>query len=294
MNSESDAPSRFVWNKVSAFRVFKLVVFAALTVNLCIFLVEDVIAYLFLDPNALLGDVLEAFAVTIDYVAWMILIVLFEMETGAQVKSVLSGGRKWVIAGSTAVCYAVLVYAAYGFAVGLWDSYQFEPMESRTACDLAGGGYAYLNVKDRPVELTAGNCGDLSDAQLFRSPTDHLIATGPNLSAVQKLGWVELANAVAWLLIVLIFQIEILLQQAKKLTKHWLRVCTMAKGLLYFVLAINAVYWTIYGAFIDWWDAWLWLLAFVLIDLNLLGIEVAEAQAQPQTAPEQPNPLPAE
>jgi hypothetical protein len=32
----------------------------------------------------------------------------------------------------------------------------------------------------------------------------------------------------------------------------------------------------VYSAFIDSWDAWLWLIAFVLIDLNLLGLDESQ------------------
>jgi hypothetical protein len=180
----------------------------------------------------------------------------------------------------------VLVYAAYGYTVALWEFYQYEPIKSEIVCSLAEGKYGYMSMQARPIELTAENCGDFSGKQVFKSPTDHLIASHPNLVANQKLGWVDVSNASAWLLIVLIFQIEIMLQQADKLTKIALTICTGSKILLYLVLAVNAIYWTIYSAFIDYWDAWLWLLAFVLIDLNLLGWEDSEkTQPAAQTAP---------
>ena len=77
-----------------------------------------------------------------------------------------------------------------------------------------------------------------------------------------------------------------MLQQADKLTKRWFSFCTGSKIFLYLVLAANAIYWTIYSAFIDSWDAWLWLLAFVLIDLNLLGWEDSEeSQSLAELAP---------
>ena len=75
--------NRFNLTKESAFRIFKIVIFWVLMVNLVYYLYEDVTAYLYLAPGATLFDVLEAFAVSIDYVAWMVLIVLFEMETSA-------------------------------------------------------------------------------------------------------------------------------------------------------------------------------------------------------------------
>jgi hypothetical protein len=44
------------------------------------------------------------------------------------------------------------------------------------------------------------------------------------------------------------------------------------------VLLGCAIYWTMYSAFIDFWDAWLWLVAFILIDLNMLGLDEGQNQ----------------
>jgi len=273
LESASDARSPAASKWPSAFQLFKYVIAAILLVNLLFYLIEDVTACLYLDSSASLGDLLETFAATIDYVAWMILIVLFEMETSAHARGVLHGVRKWTIAGLTAACYVVLIYAVYGYAASLVDSYQYEPIASETVCDLTEDGFAFVKSNSRPVELTALNCGEFAGERLYRSPSDHLITTHANLMAIQKLGWVDVANALAWLLVVLIFQIEISLQQLGKLTKFRLASCTVVKAFLYLVLTADAIYWTIYSAFIDSWDAWVWLAAFVLIDLNLLGVD---------------------
>jgi hypothetical protein len=270
-----DAQSRAGGTWPSAFQLFKYIIFMTLLGNFFFYLAEDITAYLYLDPSASFAEFLGAFAATIDYVAWIILIVLFEMETSAHARDSLYGVRRWTIARLTAICYAVLVYAAYGYAADLADTYQFEPIASETICDLAEDKFAYLNSEARPIELTAENCGVFAGEQVYGSPADHLIATHPDLMAIRRLGWVDVANAVAWLLVVLIFQIEISLQQVDKLTKFRLVFCSATKIFLYLVLTGNAIYWTIYSTFIDSWDAWVWLVAFVLIDLNLLGVDDA-------------------
>ena len=282
MESTSDVQSRAAGKWPSKFQIFKYSVLVILLGNLVFYLVEDVTARFYLDADAPLTDVLETFAVTIDYVAWMVLIVLFEMETSAHARHAFRGARKWAIVGLSAACYVVLVYAAYGYAASLVDTYRFEPIASGTACDLAKDNFGYLNLNNRPVQLTAENCAVFTADQMYRSPSDHLIATHANLKAVQKLGWVDVANAVAWLLVVLIFQIEISLKQLDKLTKFRFALCTGGKIFLYFVLTADAIYWTIYSAFIDSWDAWVWLVAFVLIDLNLLRVD--DATGGPEAA----------
>jgi hypothetical protein len=264
--------------KESAFRIFKIAIFWVLMINLVYYLYEDVTAYLYIAAGSSLFDVLEAFAVSIDYIAWMVLIVLFEMETNAQSKDSFTGARKWVIGGLTAVCYVVLVYAAYGYAAALVDTYNLEPIEDRSACYFANTNYAYMSESARPVELTHKNCGDLTGETLLKYPTDNVIATESVVPALLKLGWIDIFNSNAWLLVVLMFQIELSFEQSKKLTKHRLKMVMAWKGFAYLVLLACAIYWTIYSAFIDWWDAWLWLLAFILIDLNMLGLNETQNQ----------------
>ena len=270
--------------KASAFRIFKIAIFWILMVNLLYYLYEDVTAYLYLSSDATAFDTLEAFAVSIDYAAWMILIVLFEMETGAQSRDQFTGTRKWVIAGLTAACYGVLVYAAYGYAAGLADTYRYEPIENESACYFANTNFAYMTEAARPIELTDENCRELDGEKLFKSPSDNLIATESILPALRKLGWVDVFNSNAWLLVVLLFQIELSLDQAKMLTKRRLSIVMTWKVFAYLVLLGCAIYWTVFSAFIDWWDAWLWLLAFILIDLNMLGLDETQQQPARNTA----------
>jgi hypothetical protein len=242
------------------------------------YLYEDVTAYLYLPASASIFDVMEAFAVTIDYVAWMVLIVLFEMETSALANERLTGMREWLITGLTVVCYLVLVYASYGYAVGLADSYNYEPIESKPACYFANTNYAYISLEARPIELTHKNCSEFAGKEIFKSPADNVIATEVNLLALQKLSWVDVFNASAWLLVVLLFQVEVSLERANKLTRRRLVTVMVWKGASYLVLLVCAIYWTVFSAFIDSWDAWLWLLAFILIDLNMLGLDETQNQ----------------
>jgi hypothetical protein len=280
LESTSDAHEAAASKWPSWFQIFKYIIATILLINLLLYLIEDLTAFLYLDPNASLGDVVQGFSATIDYVAWMILIVLFEMGTTAHARGALHGARKWVIAGLTAVCYGVLIYAVYGYTADLADTYQYEPIASETVCDLVEEHFAYMGLDYRPIELSAKNCGGFAGQRVYRSPSDHLIATHANLMAIQKLGWVDVANAVTWLLVVLIFQIEISLKQLDELTKFRLALCTAIKVFLYLVLTGDAIYWTIYSAFIDSWDAWIWLVAFILIDLNLLGVGGATGNSE--------------
>jgi hypothetical protein len=124
-------------------------------------------------------------------------------------------------------------------------------------------------VDDRVAELTQENCGDFSGGEVFKSPTDKLVAAPDVLAAVIRLGWIDVVNAGVWLLVVLFMEWEVMLELRNALSKRRLIILKTIKGTLYLILLGDAIYWHIYGAFIDYWDAYLWLLAFVLIDLNV-------------------------
>jgi hypothetical protein len=172
----------------------------------------------------------------------------------------------------------VLVYAAYGYAAALVDTYNLEPIEDRPACYFANTNFAFMTEAARPVELTEKNCGDLDGENLLKYPSDNVMVSESVLPALLKLGWIDIFNSNAWLLVVLLFQIELSLEQTKKLTKRRLKMVMAWKGFAYLVLLVCAIYWTIFSAFIDWWDAWLWLIAFILIDLNMLGLDETQNQ----------------
>lgn len=254
---------------LSWFRILKYTVYTLLMVNLLYYLWEDLIAFRYLDAGASLGAILEAFAVTIDYVAWMVLILLFELETDILPEEKLKGRIKWVFSGLVAACYVVLVYAFYGYYAGLADYLAFEPFPPGEVCSLVEHDFAHVTMEDRYIALTQENCGAFSDGEVFKHADDNIIAAAAPLAAAIKLGWIDVINAGVWLLVVLFMEWEVMLQVRGALSRRRLIILKTIKGTLYLILLANAIYWHVYGAFIDYWDAYLWLFAFVLIDLNI-------------------------
>lgn len=266
------------------FRIFKYFLFSLLMFNLFYYLVEDLNAYRYLPTNASLGQILETFAVTIDYVAWMILVVLFELETAAPSEERLKQSQRLKLFsnGTIFVCYAVLVYAFWGYIAGLRDFIQFQPIASETVCEFVGQNYAYVTPEARFVPVDAESCALLSGGEVFKHRTDNVISAAGPLAASVKLGWIDVLNASAWLLVVLLFEIEVIFQSRGALTKPRLFAIKASKGVLYLSLLCAAIYWTVYGAFIDSWDAYLWLLAFIMIDLNIFQFDDGKARASAQ------------
>jgi hypothetical protein len=100
----------------------------------------------------------------------------------------------------------------------------------------------------------------------------------PNISAVVdesgktelfRLAWVDVINSAVWLLVVVVLEIDVRLQDRNLLTGLAQRLSTLSKYVLYSTLFLAAVYWGIKGDFVDFWDAFLWLVAFIFIELNI-------------------------
>ena len=62
------------------------------------------------------------------------------------------------------------------------------------------------------------------------------------------------------------YQVVIFSNSTKKQTHI---TSNFSKFILYGLLLLAAIYWTVKGDFVDSWDAYLWLIAFVFIELNV-------------------------
>tara|TARA_B100000424_G_C22928978_1_gene494204 strand:+ start:1047 stop:1670 length:624 start_codon:yes stop_codon:yes gene_type:complete len=99
------------------------------------------------------------------------------------------------------------------------------------------------------------------------------IASETALSSAQHQAFVDMINSADWLLIVFILEIESYKEIRGKLTKQ---VSFIIKVILYTVLFANAVYFGIMGNILDFWDAFLWIIAFVFIELRYLKEKVED------------------
>lgn len=89
------------------------------------------------------------------------------------------------------------------------------------------------------------------------------------LTDIRLLAWVDTINAAVWLLIVVVLEVDVWLQEHDRLEGAALKTSTRSKFVLYGLLLLAAIYWGIKGDFIDFWDAFLWLVAFIFIELNV-------------------------
>ncbi|MDX1403769.1 MAG: hypothetical protein R3192_04490 [Woeseiaceae bacterium] len=255
------------------FQAFKYAVYLLLTLNIFFFFAEEWAAspHRFADGPAL-GDIIEGYAATIDTAAWVVLLYMFELETYVLQDRHMSRRVIWSLHGLRTLCYVFIVYAAYGYLVKLIYLYGAAPLPGVSdLCTLVDGRWAYAVDFDEYEVLTTANCGLYSQASSFlQYPGVQAVVDEAGLLDIIRLAWTDVINATVWLLVVLILEIDVRLQERQILEGLVLRVSNLAKYLLYSILFLAAAYWGFKGDFVDFWDAFLWLVAFIFIELNVL------------------------
>jgi len=83
--------------------------------------------------------------------------------------------------------------------------------------------------------------------------------------------WLDFANALTWILVVLVLQYDVYFPGHRSRIKWVLH--NIVKSFLYAGLLVFAVLWGIEGEILDFYDAFLWILSFVVIELNVFNFE---------------------
>jgi len=137
-------------------------------------------------------------------------------------------------------------------------------------CDQIGKQLVFMVSPDDFSIISKQNCADLTNEdKLFRLPGTNVVADNSHLALVQNLSIVDVVNASNWILIVIILQADIWIQLRHQLDHTIVKIFRFIKPFLYSLLFGCAIYWGINGTFLDFWDAFLWILAFAFIELNV-------------------------
>lgn len=256
--------SRLDW-----FSVFKYLVYAALVANVALFFKDDweAASHVFRDGLPF-ARIIEGFAPSIDTAAWAVLLLLFELETCQLSDEVLKRPIGNVIRGSRALCYMVIVYAFTGYLGKALGFGLYVPTGISDACTLAMKQFALLVELDEYRVLTAGNCAGIT-GELFINEQTKALAEAGTLVQATRLAWVDVVNSGTWLLILALLELDVRLS-VKRLFPGWFTAASLhAKYVLYAIIVGVAGYWGLFGTFLDFWDAFLWIAAFVFIERNV-------------------------
>ena len=205
---------------------------------------------------------------------------MFELETYVLEDRHFTKPVALTLHGLRAICYGFIVYAFYGYVVNLLFFDGTMALASiDDLCLLADQQWAYATNLDEYVAITAANCETLSSASSFlRLDGMQAVVDQSGFDSLRGLAWIDVINSGVWLLVVLVLEIDVRLQERNRLEGAALRISTFMKFGLYSTLLFAAVYWGIEGDFLDFWDAFLWLVAFVFIELNVFEWRAEELE----------------
>ncbi len=264
-----------VWGQ-RLFKAVKYLTFGLLTLNIFLFFGQELeSARHSLGEGYNLAQAVQLFSATLDTAAWVVLLLLFEVETAIIPDKYLVGWTKRSIHGIRLLCGAAIVSAWFGY-VAEWQVFLGALPAPASACDLLGGDWSVLLGFDDFVPLSADNCGLLQSDTLQVTGLEQVLAAPSAFASAAELALVDVINAGAWILVVVVLEIEVRQQLRGGIPEHWKGVLGWSKIVIYSTLALAAIYWGVEGEFLDFWDAALWLFAFVFIEMNVFDWQVEQ------------------
>ena len=256
------------------YRAFKYTVYVLLAFNVFLFFQEEVLsAREMLGDDIALLDYYKAYTATLDTLAWVILLLLFELETWVLDDSRIRGAVKWSLHGVRGCCYVFICWAFWGYCAKTLMYYDTALLPGiETLCTLADGSWSFVTTLDEYARIDPVNCSAMAGSGPFwQIGNVALVADGAQLEAARWLAWTDVINAGTWIGVVMVLELDVYLQTRGLFEGTIFRTSYAIKSVLYSVLLAAAVYWGLEGDFLDFWDAFLWLLAFACIELNVFG-----------------------
>lgn len=260
------------------YQTFKYLVYAALAVNTGHFFVENFTSSATTyEGGVSLSDIIVAYTDSIDTAAWLVLLLLLELETFVLPDDRIRAWIEWTINILTVLCGAIILYALYGYWATLWIPLGFELYSGPDPCTLIGGELSFAVDLDEFLPIDAQNCTALA-GEAYINVKANLMATPENLSLLKRLAWTDVINASVWVIIVAVLEAEVYLQSSKLFGTKFFFAYKSSKILLYGILFVCAFYWGMLGEPWDAWDAFLWLVAFFFIEMNMLTWQEENAE----------------
>jgi len=253
------------------YNAFKYTVYALLTINIVLFFQEELRATEQTFSQGInLVDIIQGFAATIDTTAWVLLLLLFELETSVLTDDTLrKTSVKATFIGLRFFSYGFVGYAFYGYFSKMLLTYNISPFIVDDLCTMVGQGYASIATLDKYPLLDADSCAVLADQGLFKLNGQQILGNASAWVDIQWLAWLDVINSATWVAVVVILEVDVWLQLRGRLQGGLVSVSKIIKIGLYGILFVAAVYWGLRGDFLDFWDAFMWLVAFIFVEMNL-------------------------
>ena len=212
----------------------------------------------------------NAYATSLDELAWFGMLFLFEAETYWLDAESMSRLQRHLLVALRFICYAFLAHTVYAYVFSYYELTQAAALSTvASVCDVADQGFSYL----RNLAYTAidsGTCQSLSAVGgIYQIGNDQVITDLAGLNEARFLGAIDIEDAITWLAVVLVIELVVLLQERGISEGALITTCNYLTVALYGVLICNALVWIWKGHWVYGWDELLWLGGFAAIEMNL-------------------------
>lgn len=272
------------WQQLDKSQLIKWTVYCLLLLNWGFYAVEEFnMASHTLRQGGTFLQWTEAYATTIDELAWFGLLFMLELETYMLDDSMEKPWVKWSVHGLRLVCYLFLAHTVYARITTMADVFEVEQATEITElCQVADQEISF-GENFRYEIITSENCNSFSDDSVFYMLDPSVITDSEGLALEEKHVWVDFQDAVIWLLVIWAIELAVWLQN-REVTGGVLMVASHAAKVGYALLFANAAFWAWTGHLVYAWDQFLWIAGFWAIEKNLSEWRDEIREEHPQAA----------
>ena len=214
---------------------------------------------------------MKVYATSIDYAAWLVLIILLELETYVLSDEVFNPLVSRLTHGLRLLCYLFVLHTVYAYSVEVYELYfEVEPIpEVSNLCQVADGRISFVS-NQQYTYLDADNCAQSGIGKdYFLLDKGLVVADLANLVRERLLAWLDLAESICWLVIMVMIESTIRFQDRGVSSGPVITTGNYLKLGAYSVIMGIAVYWALTDLYLYFWDEMLWIGGFAAIEMNM-------------------------
>ena len=253
-------------------RIAKWLIYPLLALNLWFYLDDEFLRVFQTNmTGATVIDWIIEFTSSIDTLAFIALIVLFELETHVVADTDWKGWTAKANRVARGACYGLIGLALFAYSASPSAYYRdVGQPDVDSLCELAGQDVSYVFNLEY-VEVDRNNCLVLGDASsgLVYLGEESVVTTSVGLMLERLLGWIDVLDAVLWILILLTIERVIRLQERHEIDGRRIGRIYKLKAALYVTLFLFAAVWAFLSHWLYAWDAVLWIAGFLVIEMNV-------------------------
>ena len=249
----------------------KWTVYTLLIINFVFYIFEDWNrAVHTLHAGSSFLDWTSEFANSIDESAWFILLFMFELETYVVADKDWKGWVARTVHWVRLFCYVLIAHTVYAYISVVVSLQPTVAVENITdLCSLSGADVSYVYNLEY-TDINDQTCGKLSgESRFYWLAKDPVVSDMAGLKLERDLAWVDLFEAVVWLLILLTIESVVRLQGRGVTGGVLISTGNAVNVFLYLTLIAFGIYWATLSHWLYFWDELVWIGGFAAIEMNL-------------------------